>query len=79
MLLQRRKMMKAINLDGLPEPVAEAIEHLVEVLREQFRLARKTPGRADLPIWEGKVTGKLTREEIYEDVGRMGLDDASKE
>jgi hypothetical protein len=71
--------MRIINLDGLPEPVADAIEHLVEVLRKQFRLGREASGRGKLHTHKGTVIGELTREEIYRDVEPLGPDDAPKE
>lgn len=52
--------------EGLPEPVARAIEAVVQALRQQLpppAQKKQTPG---LPRWEGQVLGKLTREEIYD-------------
>jgi hypothetical protein len=41
---------------------------------------RPTPGRhTRLRVRRGTVIGKLTREEIYEDIGRLGPEDAPKE
>jgi hypothetical protein len=71
--------MRMLDLEGLPEPVADAIEHLVEVLRKQFRLGRKASGPVRLPTHKGTVIGELTREEIYRDVEPLGPDDAPKE
>lgn len=61
--------MENIHVADLPEPVARAIEAMVEVIRHQLesgkhQMTRKSP---NLPIWEGTVIGHLTREEIYDD------------
>jgi hypothetical protein len=58
-----------INVEGLPEPVARAIQAMVQGLREQ--LAKddiKKP--TELPVWPGMVIGPLTRDEIYDDNAR---------
>lgn len=61
--------MKTIDIADLPEPVAHALEVVVETLREQFRHTEKPRQRVELPAWPGEVTGGLTRTEIYQDVG----------
>jgi hypothetical protein len=59
--------MESINVEGLPEPVARAIQTMVQALREQLaQEQRKEP--AELSVWPGTVIGALTREEIYDDV-----------
>jgi hypothetical protein len=59
--------MEHINAEGLPEPVARAVEAMVQALREQLaKNQMKEPG--ELPVWRGTVIGSLTREEIYDDV-----------
>jgi hypothetical protein len=59
--------MEHINVEGLPEPVARALEAMVQALREQLaKDQKKEPG--ELPVWPGTVIGSLTREEIYDDV-----------
>jgi len=60
--------MKTIDVEGLPKPVAEAVARMVETLRKQWEGPREPRRRVELPIWPGKVYGRLTREEIYEDV-----------
>jgi hypothetical protein len=58
---------ESIDVKGLPEPVARAIEVMVQALRQQLAQDRgKEP--AELPVWRGTVIGSLTREEIYGDV-----------
>ena len=59
--------MENINVEGLPEPVARAVQAMVQALREQLaKEQKKEPG--ELPFWPGTVIGSLTREEIYDDV-----------
>ncbi len=59
--------MQSIDVSDLPEPIARALESMIQTLRQQ--LAHPAPRNAshDLPKWEGKVLGKLTREEIYDE------------
>jgi hypothetical protein len=65
--------MEQIDVHGLPEPVARAIQAMVEALRDQLaRPAPKTEAR-ELPRWEGQVRGNLTREELYDDIPGPGL------
>ena len=57
---------RAIDLDGVPEKQAEAIEEQVRYWKHRAReAARPKPG--ELPVWKGKVIGLLTREELYDD------------
>jgi len=62
--------MKTIELDveGLPEPLVQAIRNMVDALREQWNGKGDTRRPVDLLIKDGKVLTPLTREEIYEDV-----------
>ena len=60
---------RAIDLEDIPELIAQAIEAMVDTLREQIRATKhgqKHPVK--LPSWEGKPIRKLSREEIYDDV-----------
>jgi len=60
---------RAIDLQDIPEPIAQAIEAMVNTLREQIKATQngqKHP--VTLPIWQGKPLGELSREEIYDDV-----------
>ena len=61
--------MKAVSVEGLPEPVAAAVVQMVEALRKQFAGQPEPRHPVELPRWPGKVLGNLTREEIYADVG----------
>lgn len=61
--------MKTVNIEGLPESVAEAVVKMVETLRSQFTAKSESRPPVDLPRWPGKVLGSLSREEIYEHVG----------
>jgi len=59
--------MENINVEGLPEPVARAVQAMVQALREQLaKEQKKEPG--ELPVWPGTVISALTREEIYDDI-----------
>jgi hypothetical protein len=59
--------MENINVEGIPEPVARAVQAMVQALREQLaKEQKKEPG--ELPVWPGTVIGALTREEIYDDI-----------
>jgi hypothetical protein len=60
--------MDVIDVRGLPDPVAHALQAMVQALRDQLRTTRDQRQRVDLPAWPGKPIGKLTREEIYDDV-----------
>jgi len=61
-------MVKTVSIEGLPEPVAEAVVKIVETLRGQFVGRHEPAPRVDLPRWPGKLLGNLSREEIYEHV-----------
>lgn len=58
--------MESIDVHDLPEAQARAIAEQVEFLRRQFA-AKKTKGPVELPRWSGKVIGRVTRDELYED------------
>ena len=60
--------MEQIDVSDLPEPVARAIEAMVQTLRQQLGLAAPMKQVNVLPRWEGQVIGNLTREEIYDDI-----------
>ncbi len=66
--------MRTIDVDGVPEPIVRSFEAIVETVRHEFKQAEKPRGRVELPRWPGKVLGALTREAIYEDVGRARTD-----
>ena len=59
--------MQNIDVHDLPEPVAKAIEVMVQTLRNQAA-AEKGPRSVptQLPSWPGTVIGKLSRTEIYD-------------
>ena len=67
--------MDTIDVTGLPEPVAKAIQAVVEALRDQVpndnsrKTIEKSELARELPILPGTILGPLTRKEIYEDVG----------
>ncbi len=60
--------MNTIDVSGLPEPVAQAIQRIVETMRvratEATGKSPQSPESMTLPIWHGTVIGSLSREEI---------------
>jgi hypothetical protein len=59
-----------LSLDGIPEPVARAIEVVAQMARS---LAATNNGLrreelSELPKWDGSVIGTLSRSEMYDDV-----------
>jgi hypothetical protein len=60
--------MEQIDVRDLPEPVARAIQAMVEELRRQLGQAAPKKQVKELPRWEGRVLGNLTRDELYDDV-----------
>lgn len=61
--------MNTIDVSGLPEPIAQQIEAMVQALREQLRGRKPEKQRVKLPVWRGSVKGSLRRNQIYDDVG----------
>jgi hypothetical protein len=63
---------RQISLDGIPEPVARAIEVVVQIARRFAATDKKRQGEdkpmRELPKWEGQVIGTLSRSAIYDDV-----------
>ena len=61
--------MEHLNVEGLPEPIVRGLEVIVEIAR---KLTRKPPPprrqRIALSVRKGTVYGKLTREEIYDNI-----------
>jgi hypothetical protein len=60
--------MDTIDVRGLPEPAIDALNTMVDCLRQ--KTSEPAPERrAERPIkiatWPGQVLGPLTREEIY--------------
>lgn len=62
--------MRTIDVHDLPEPVAKAIETMVQTLKSQAKTGQ-SGGRGSepvqLPSWPGTVLGTLRRAEIYDD------------
>ncbi len=63
--------MDTIDVRGLPEPVARALEALAESMKRQLNpeARQRTADRVKLTTRPGKVLRPLTRAEIYDDVG----------
>ncbi|MCI0461507.1 MAG: hypothetical protein L0Z62_31535 [Gemmataceae bacterium] len=65
---EKEAFMESIPVSDLPEPVARAIEALVEAVRRQLAQASAAaPPARELPRLEGNVIGTLSREELYDD------------
>jgi hypothetical protein len=62
-------MAQVIDLEGLPDPVAKAIEETVRNLKSRYGTESVTPVAPlkDLPSGPGKVIGSLRRVDIYEE------------
>jgi hypothetical protein len=62
-------MARAIDLEGLPDPVAKAIEETVRNLKRRYGTERVKPAAPlrDLPSGPGKVIGSLRRVDIHEE------------
>jgi hypothetical protein len=60
--------MQQIDVSGLPESVAQAIDTMVQALRRQLGQSAPKAAARELPRWDGQVIGTLRREEIYDDV-----------
>jgi hypothetical protein len=58
--------MNSIDVRDLPEPQAKAIADQVAYWRKYFAV-KKAKRLVELPVWKGKVLGRLTREELYGD------------
>ena len=65
-------IMRSIDVNDLPDPVAEAIAAMVQTIRGQIAHGSQPDAQkrnVELPIWSGRPLGKLKRGEIYDDVG----------
>jgi len=62
-------MEQQVDVRGLPDQVVSALQVMVDSLRQQFVQAEAPKQPVQLPLWDGTVTGRLTRDEIYDDAG----------
>ena len=60
--------MKTVDVSDLPEPLARAVEAMVEALRKQLSGKEQKKQAIHLPVWKGTVKSQLRREDIYDDV-----------
>jgi hypothetical protein len=62
--------MEPLNVEGLPEPIVRGLEVIVEMARKLTGKKASPPRRehVKLGVRKGTVYGKLTREEIYDDI-----------
>jgi hypothetical protein len=58
--------MESIDVRDLPEPQAKAIADQVAYWR-RYLAAKKRRPPVEIPIWKGRVLGRLTRDELYDD------------
>ena len=66
------KLINSIDVRGLPEPLVQALQRMVQALRGELPPdTQDTPARGrqkiKLPVWPGKVIGSLSRHDIYGD------------
>jgi hypothetical protein len=61
--------MDTIDVSGLPEPIAQQIQAMVQALREQLSEEKPDKPHVKLPVWSGSVKGALGRKQIYDDAG----------
>lgn len=66
--MKEQQTTKAINVEGLPQPVTHILELMVQTLKNQLHKTTQHQKKIDLPSWPGKPLGKMTRDEIYDDV-----------
>jgi hypothetical protein len=62
-------MAQTINLEGLPDPFANAIAETVLNLKSRYRKRNNSTAKPlrDLPSRPGKVIGSLRRVDMYEE------------
>lgn len=62
--------MAHLNVEGLPEPIVRGLEIIVEMARTLMGKQVPPPRheRVKLGVRKGTVYGKLTREDIYNDL-----------
>jgi len=63
----RRFNMETIDVRELPEPLARAVEAMVQAFRDQLGRQMKQAAKVQLPTRPGGVIGEITRESIYGD------------
>jgi hypothetical protein len=68
--LSAKPMPQIIDLDGLPDPVAQAIVETVLNLKSRYQVKTGetiSKPRKDLPSRPGRIIGSLRRVDIYEE------------
>jgi len=62
--------METVDVRGLPEPIVRGLEVVAQMARNLLGKSEKANGRerVKLGVRKGTVYGKLTREEIYNDI-----------
>ena len=60
--------MKTIDVSDLPEPLARAVESMVQALREQLYGKEQAQQRVHLPVWKGTVKSSLRRKDFCDEI-----------
>jgi hypothetical protein len=59
---------RQVSLEGVPEPIARAIEVMAQTARKLAAVSsRKEQPRRELPVWNLGVKGPLRREDYYDE------------
>jgi len=59
---------KVLNLEGIPEPIARALEVVAELARQMARRPKEQTRTApELPVWTLGVIGPLDRDAVYDE------------
>ncbi len=69
---RQQSAINSIDVRGLPQEAVASLQQRVHLLRQQAsktHAARPTPTAHDLIRREFRVTGNISRSEIYKDVG----------
>jgi len=66
---------RTLDLAGIPEPIARGLEVVAEQARRLTGQTNNDDGkrsRVELPVWNMKLHGEVTRQNIYDDyTGRV--------
>jgi hypothetical protein len=57
---------KALDLSGIPEPIARGLEIVAQMARSLLECANQPVQKVDIPIWSGTVLCPLDRDTIYD-------------
>jgi len=60
--------MKSLDVEGIPEPIAQALAQLIQAIREQLQAQQRCRPCVTLPVHKGTILRPVTRDEIYEGI-----------